>query len=57
MKFYLEKSIANEYQATVKKQEDKIQKKYMTLLDLYKKGEYEIVIKETLDVIFKNGKI
>jgi hypothetical protein len=26
-------------------------------LDLYKKWEYEIVIKEALDVIFKNGKI
>ena len=57
MRFYLEKAIENEFLATVKKQEEKLKRKYMTLLDLYKKGEYEIVVKEALDVIFRNGKI
>lgn len=57
MKYYLEKAIANEYQTVIKKREEKLQRKYLTLADLYKKWEYETVIREALDVIFKNGKI
>jgi hypothetical protein len=57
MKFYLEKAIENEYYTTVRKQEEKLARKYETLNDLYKKWEYEIVVKEALDVIFKNWKI
>ncbi|MDD2566320.1 MAG: PP2C family protein-serine/threonine phosphatase [Candidatus Gracilibacteria bacterium] len=57
MKYYLEKAIANEQKVIVKKMEEKLQKKYDTLTELYKKGEYEIIIKEAMDVIFKNGKI
>jgi hypothetical protein len=57
MRFYLEKAIENEYHTTIKKHEDKLHRKYETLSDLYKKWEYEIVVKEALDVIFKNGKI
>ncbi|EKE26050.1 MAG: hypothetical protein ACD_4C00459G0014 [uncultured bacterium (gcode 4)] len=57
MKFYLKKAIANEQRVVIKKQEEKLQKKYSTLVDLYKKWEYEIVIKEAIDIIFKNWKI
>jgi len=57
MKYYLEKAIWNEQKVIAKKQEDKLQKKYQVLLDLYKKWEYNIVIKEAIDVIFKNWKI
>ncbi|MDD2487200.1 MAG: SpoIIE family protein phosphatase [Candidatus Gracilibacteria bacterium] len=57
MKFYLEKSIMNEQKMQLKKQDEKLQKKYSLLNELYKKGEYEIVIKEAIDVIFKNGNI
>lgn len=57
MKFYLEKAIWNEQRVIAKKQEDKLQKKYQVLSDLYKKWEYNIVIKEAIDVIFKNWKI
>jgi hypothetical protein len=41
----------------MKKQDEKLQRKYEVLEELYKKWEYDIVIKETLDVLFKNGKI
>jgi hypothetical protein len=57
MKFYLEKAIWSEQKVIMRKQEDKLQKKYAVLLDLYKKWEYNIVIKEAIDVIFKNWKI
>lgn len=57
MKFYLEKAIWSEQKVLIKKQEDKLQKKYAVLLDLYKRWEYDIVVKEAIDVIFKNWKI
>lgn len=57
MKKYLEKAIVNEQKVVLKKQEEKLKKKYTTLLELYKKWEYDIVAKEALDVIFKNGKV
>lgn len=57
MKYYLEKAIWNEQKVIMRKQEEKLQKKYTVLQDLYKKWEYEIVIKEVLDVIYKWWKI
>jgi hypothetical protein len=39
------------------KMEEKLDRKYKTLMELYKKWEYEIVVKEAMDVIFKNWKI
>lgn len=57
MRFYLEKALENEHKSIMKKQDDKLKRKYEFLEELYKKGEYELVVKETLDVLFKNGKI
>lgn len=57
MQTYLEKAIANEQRVTIRKMEEKLQRKYDTLVELYKKWEYETVIKEAMDVIFKNWKI
>lgn len=57
MRFYLEKAIDNEQKAIVKRQDDRLKKRYDILEELYKKGEYEIVIKEIIDILFKNGKI
>ncbi|EKE29357.1 MAG: hypothetical protein ACD_2C00185G0002 [uncultured bacterium (gcode 4)] len=57
MKFYLEKAIANEQKVMIMKMEEKLDRKYKTLIELYKKWEYEIVVKEAMDVIFKNWKI
>jgi len=57
MRFFLEKALENEQKSIIKKQEEKIKKKYDTLNELYRKGEYEVVIKEVIDVLFKNGKI
>lgn len=57
MRFYLEKALENEHKSIIKKQDERLQRKYEMLEDLYKKGEYELVIKESIDVLFKNGKI
>lgn len=57
MQTYLEKAVANEQKVTIRKMEEKLHRKYSTLVDLYKKWEYETVIKEAMDVIFKNWKI
>ncbi len=57
MRLYLEKILEKENLIIAKKLEEKLEKKYSTLLDLFKKWEYELVIKECLDVIFKNWKI
>jgi hypothetical protein len=57
MRFYLEKALENEHKSIIKKQDEKLKRKYELLQELYRKGEYELVMKETLDVLFKNGKI
>ncbi len=57
MHYYLEKAIANEQKVIIFKLEEKLQRKYETLSQLYKKWEYDIVVKEAMDVIFKNWKI
>ena len=57
MRFYLEKALENEHKSIMKKQDEKLKRKHELLEDLYKKGEYELVIKETIDILFKNGKI
>ena len=57
MRFYLEKALENEHKSIMKKQDEKLKRKLEVLQELYKKGEYEVVIKETIDVLFKNGKI
>jgi hypothetical protein len=57
MRYYLEKALENEHKTIMKKQDDKLKRKYEILTEMYKKGEYELVIKETIDILFKNGKI
>jgi len=57
MRFYLEKALENEHKSIIRKQDEKLKRKYEMLQELYRKGEYELVMKETLDVLFKNGKI
>ena len=57
IKFYLEKVIRNEGQITQKKLEQKMQAKYMTLREMYKKGQYDIVVNDCIQIIAKNGKI
>lgn len=57
MRFYLEKALENEHKSIIRKQDEKLKRKYELLEELYKKGEYELVIKESIDVLFKNGKI
>ena len=57
MRYYLEKAIDNEQKVIMRKQDEKLTRKYDILKELYKKGEFELVIKESIDVLFKNGKI
>ena len=57
IKFYLEKVIRNEGQITQKKLEQKMQAKYTTLREMYKKGQYDIVVNDCIQIIAKNGKI
>ncbi len=57
MNFYLQKILKNEEKSKVLKLEDRIQRKYEMLRELYDKGEYGVVIRETIDVLYKNGNI
>lgn len=51
MKKYLEKIIANEDKFKMMKLEERLRRKYETLLELQKKGENEIVIREIVEII------
>ncbi len=51
MKKYLEKIIANEDKFKMMKLEERLRRKYETLVELQKKGENEIVIREIVEVI------
>lgn len=51
MKKYLEKIIQNEDKFKLMKLEERLRRKYETLLDLQKKGENEIVIREVVEII------
>jgi hypothetical protein len=57
MDFYLKKIIKNEDKVKSLNLEDRLARKYETLNELYNKGEYAMVIRETIDVIYKNGNI
>lgn len=57
MDFYLKKIIKNEDKIKSMKLEDRLERKYEMLKELYDKGEYAIVIREAIDVIYKNGNI
>jgi len=57
MQYYLQKIIEYEEGYNVRKLEERVQKKYNTLVDLYNRGKYDIVIKEAMELITKNGKI
>jgi hypothetical protein len=48
---YLEKVILNEDKVKAVKLEEKLRRKYETLVDLQKKGENEIVIREIVEII------
>jgi hypothetical protein len=51
MKKYLEKIIANEDKFKMMKLEERLRRKYETLVELQKKGENEIVIREIVEII------
>lgn len=57
MDFYLKKIIKNEDKVKSLKLEDRLERKYEMLRELYDKGEYAVVIRESIDVIYKNGNI
>ncbi len=57
MKKYLEKIIANEDKFKMMKLEERLRRKYETLVELQKKGENEIVIREIVEIITRSGKI
>lgn len=57
MSFYLEKILKNEDKMKILKHEDRLQKKFEMLSELCDKGEYGVVIRETVDVLYKNGNI
>lgn len=57
MDFYLKKIIKNEDKVKSLKLEDRLARKYEMLNELYDKGEYAVVIREAIDVIYKNGNI
>jgi hypothetical protein len=57
MSFYLEKIIKNEDKTKVLKQEDRLQKEYDKLKSLLNKGEYSIVLRSAVDILYKNGNI
>lgn len=57
MDFYLKKIIKNEDKIKSMKLEDRLERKYEMLKELYDKWEYAIVIREAIDVIYKNGNI
>lgn len=57
MDFYLKKIIKNEEKVKSLKLEDRLERKYEMLKELYDKGEYAVVIRECIDVIYKNGNI
>ena len=57
MKFYLEESLKNEQFFIRKKQDERLARRFKTIQELYKKGQYDVVIKESLEVVAKNGKI
>jgi hypothetical protein len=54
MRFYLEKAIRNEKAAAYNKLDMRLKKKYNVLRELYKKGEYETVIREIIEIISRN---
>lgn len=56
MKFYLEESLKNEQHFIQKKQDERIARRLKTIQELYKKGQYDVVIKEALEIVAKNGK-
>jgi Stage II sporulation protein E (SpoIIE) len=57
MNFYLEKILKNEDKTKILKQEDRLQKEYDKLKSLLDKGEYSIVLRDTVDILYKNGNI
>lgn len=52
---FLKEVVKNEENALQRRNEVKMREKYKTLQDLYKKGEYEYVIRECIEVISRNG--
>ncbi len=54
---YLEKVMQNEDKIKMTKLEEKLRHKYETLVELQKKGQNEIVIREIVDIITRSGKL
>ena len=57
VKFYLEKVFKNENVLVQKKLEQKMQAKYNTLREMYRKKQYDIVVNDCIQIIAKNGRI
>ena len=55
--FYLKKALDNETKYKIDQKSQKIKNKYNVLLELYKKWEYDTVIKEIETIISKDGNI
>ncbi len=57
MNYFLEKILKNEDGVKLTRQEDRLQKEYDKLKSLYEKGEYGIVLRDAIDILYKNGNI
>lgn len=55
IKFYLEKSVFNEQKWRIEKDKENLKIKYKTLLDLYKRWDYENVIKNCIEILTKEN--
>lgn len=55
--FYLKKAIDNESKYRISQKQQKIDNKYNVLNELYKKWDYNTVIRECEDIIIKDGNI
>ena len=55
--YYLKKALDNETKYKIEQKSQKIKNKYNILVELYKRWEYDTVIKEIEDIIWKDGNI
>ncbi|MDD2516486.1 MAG: PP2C family protein-serine/threonine phosphatase [Candidatus Gracilibacteria bacterium] len=56
MLFFLKIALENEHKVVIRKWEEKLKNKHDLLVQLYKKGEYEIIIREIIDLLYRKGK-
>lgn len=56
MLFFLKIALENEHKVVIRKWEEKLKNKHDLLVQLYKKWEYEIIIREIIDLLYRKGK-